>query len=211
MKYLILLLTLACTSNNEVQSKILYVADHLEDCVGVSPQSCMLVKESQEQDWTFFYGEIEGFNFEKGFNYELLVEEIQVENPPADASSIRYVLKKIVSKTASVNSEDLLKEWTVVKIKGLDQLSSSPTLNFEKEESKVGGFAGCNNYFSTYTVEENALTFGNTGATRKLCEDMTAEDAFLKSLSQIARFEIIKKELYLYDINDELMILAISQ
>lgn len=211
MKYLILLLTLACTSNNELQSKILFVADHLEECVGVGPQSCMLVKDAEESDWTYFYGSIEGFNYEEGYNYELLVEEIKVENPAADASSIRYVLKEVINKTPGNSSEDLYKEWSVIKLKGLDQLSSSPTLKFEMEDEKVGGFAGCNNYFSTYKISANALTFSNTGSTRKLCPDMGVEDTFLKLLSQVARFEIIKKELYLYDINDELLMVAFSQ
>ena len=211
MKYLFLLMIMACTSNTEVQSKMLIVADHLENCVGVGPQSCMLVKENPEEEWTYFYDQIEGFEYEEGYTYELLVNEIPVPNPAADASSLRYELKNIISKTPTLISDDLLKEWTVIKIKGLEQLSSSPTMIFEKEDTKVSGFAGCNNYFSTYTISANALTFGPAGATRKLCPDMSVEDVFFKNLPNIARFEIVKKELYLYDQNDELLILAISQ
>ena len=211
MKYLFLLITMACTSNSEVQSKMLIVADHLENCIGVGPQSCMLVKENPEDEWTFFYDQIEGFEYEEGYTYELLVNQIPVENPAADASSIRYKLKNIISKTPTLNDSDLIKEWTVIKIKGLEQLSNSPTMIFEKEDSKVAGFAGCNNYFATYNVSGNALSFGPAGATRKLCPDMSVEDVFFKNLPNISRFEIVKKELYLYDKNDELLILAISQ
>ena len=210
MKYLFLLMIMACTSNTEVQSKMLIVADHLENCVGVGPQSCMLVKENPEDEWTYFYSQIEGFKYEEGFAYELLVNEIPVSNPAADASSIRYELKSIVSKIPTPDNAELIKEWTVIKIKGLDQLSSSPTMNFEKEDSKVAGFAGCNNYFSTYTLSGNTLSLGPAGATRKLCPDMSVEDVFFKNLPNIARFEIVKKELYLYDQKDELLIIAIS-
>ena len=73
------------------------------------------------------------------------------------------------------------------------------------------GFAGCNNYFSTYNLSGNNLSFGNTGSTRKLCPDMTVENAFLNLLPQIARYEIVKKELYLYDQTDQTLITAISQ
>lgn len=104
-----------------------------------------------------------------------------------------------------------MKEWTVIKIKGLEKLSSSPTIAFQVEDSKVGGFAGCNNYFSTYTISENTLSFGNTGSTRKMCPDMSVEDTFLRLLPKIARYEIVKKELYLYDQTDEILITAISQ
>lgn len=106
---------------------------------------------------------------------------------------------------------ELMKEWTVLKINGLENLSASPTIVFQKEDSKVGGFAGCNNYFSTYNVLGNTLRFGNTGSTRKMCPDMSVEDAFFSILPKIARYEIVKKELYLYNQNDELLITAISQ
>lgn len=202
---------MACNSNTEVQSKMLIIADHLENCVGVGPQSCMLVKENPDDEWTYFYDQIEGFEYEEGYTYELLVNEIPVPNPAADASSLRYELKNIISKTPTLINDDLVKEWTVIKIKGLEQLSSSPTMIFEKEDTKVAGFAGCNNYFSTYKVSGNELSFGPAGATRKLCPDMSVEDSFFKNLPNIARFEIVKKELYLYDQNDELLILAISQ
>jgi heat shock protein HslJ len=211
MKYLFLLMIMACTSNTEVQSKMLIVADHLEDCVGVGPQSCMLVKENPEDEWTYFYDQIEGFKYEEGFTYELLVTKIPVPNPAADASSLRYELKNIVSKTPTLDNSDLIKQWTVIKIKGLEQLSASPTMIFEKEDTKVAGFAGCNNYFSTYTVSGNTLSLGPAGATRKLCPDMSVENAFFKNLPNIARFEIVKKELYLYDQKDELLIIAISK
>ena len=211
MKYLFLLIVLACTSNSEVQSKMLIVADHLENCVGVGPQSCMLVKENKEDEWTYFYDQIEGFKYEEGYTYELLVNEIPVPNPAADASSIRYELKNIISKIPTLDNSELINEWTVIKIKGLGQLSSSPTMIFEKEDTKLAGFAGCNNYFSTYTVEGNTLSLGPAGATKKMCPDMSVEDMFFKNLPHIARFEIVKKELYLYDQKDEMLILAISQ
>lgn len=211
MKYLFFLMIIACTSHTEVQSKMLIVADHLENCVGVGPQSCMLVKENPDDQWTYFYDQIEGFDYEEGYTYELLVNEIPVHNPAADASSLRYELKNVISKIPTFGDADLIKEWTVIKIKGLEQLSASPTMIFEEKDSKVYGFAGCNNYFSTYTISENTLSFGPAGATRKLCPDMSVEDVFFKNLPNIARFKVIKKELYLYDQNDELLILAISQ
>ena len=88
MKYLLLFITLACNSYTEAQSKMLIVADHLENCTGVGPQTCMLVKENPEDEWAYFYGQIEGFVYEAGYNYELLVNEFPVPDPAADASSL---------------------------------------------------------------------------------------------------------------------------
>lgn len=211
MKYLFLLITLACTAPNEVQSKKLFVASHLEDCTGVGPQTCMLVKETPEAAWSYFYDQIEGFDYEEGFNYEILIDEIPVNNPPADASSLRFKLREIIAKTPDVDASELFKEWVVIKIEGLEKLSTSPTLTFQQEDEKLSGYAGCNNYFATYTVNDNVLNIGNAGATRMLCPDMSVEDTFLKTLPLVQRYEIKKKELYLYDQNDKVLIIAISK
>ena len=201
---------MACTSNSDLQSKMLIIADHLTDCVGVGPQTCMLVKESQEDDWAYFYDQIEGFEYEPGYTYELMVTEIKVENPAADASSIRYQFKELLSKVASADNSDLMKEWKVLKLKGLDQIASAPTLVFQEKDNKLSGFAGCNNYFSTFNLSGNEIRFDKTGSTRKLCPDMSVEDTFFKLLPEVARYEVVKKELYLYDKNDEVLILAMS-
>ena len=104
---------MACTANSDIQTKMLIIADHLSDCVGVGPQSCMLIKESPEDDWTYFYDQIEGFKYEPGYTYELIVTEIKVENPAADASSMKYKLKELVSKVATDQNMELMKEWKV--------------------------------------------------------------------------------------------------
>lgn len=76
----------------------LYVGPEQVDCVGVAPQKCLLVRESTEVDYSYFYGNIEGFEYEPGYNYELQVNQIPVENPPADGSSIRWTLIEVVEK-----------------------------------------------------------------------------------------------------------------
>ena len=210
MKYLFLFLSLACTANSDLQSKRLIIADHLSDCVGVGPQTCMLVKESPEDDWTYFYDQIEGFDYEEGFTYELLINEVPVSNPAADASSIRYQLKEIISKVASSDGSELMKEWKVLKLKGLEQIASAPTLIFHEKDNRLTGFAGCNNYFSTYTISGKEIKFDKTGSTRKLCPDMSVEDIFFKLLPEVARYEVVKKELYLYDKSDTVLIIAMS-
>ncbi|MBE9473553.1 MAG: DUF4377 domain-containing protein, partial [Chloroflexi bacterium] len=44
----------------EAVEKTIYVGSELVDCVGVGPQTCMLVKENPEDEYTFFYDQIEG-------------------------------------------------------------------------------------------------------------------------------------------------------
>jgi hypothetical protein len=79
--------------------KTMYVDAELVDCEGEGPMKCMRVRESESEDWTLFYSPIEGFEHEAGNTYELRVEVLKVDDPPADGSSLRYRLVEVVSKT----------------------------------------------------------------------------------------------------------------
>lgn len=78
------------------ETKILYVDSKLVDCVGVGPQQCMLVKEDPNSAWQMFYDKIKGFDYQEGKQYKLKVMITQVENPPADSSSLQYTLVTIL-------------------------------------------------------------------------------------------------------------------
>ena len=82
--------------SEEQQFTILHVHSNLVDCVGVGPQKCMQVRESPHLEWKLFYDGIEGFDFQEGTNYKLEVIIKKTENPPADASSQRYILHQIL-------------------------------------------------------------------------------------------------------------------
>lgn len=60
---------------------------------------CLQVKENPADNWSFFYSGIEGFDYEPGYEYVLKVKTEEIENPPADGSSTRFILQEQVSKT----------------------------------------------------------------------------------------------------------------
>ncbi len=76
----------------------LFIAHYKVECVGVAPQECFLIKGSPEGEWENFYDQIQGFDWEAGYEYELLVKVFDVINPPADSSSLRYELVEVISK-----------------------------------------------------------------------------------------------------------------
>ncbi|SIQ22161.1 protein of unknown function [Chryseobacterium indoltheticum] len=84
------------TSDNE---KTFIVGPETADCTGVAPMKCLQVKEKESDTWQNFYTNIEGFTYEPGYEYVLKVRTEKIENPPMDASSIKYTLIKQVSKT----------------------------------------------------------------------------------------------------------------
>ncbi|WP_378186106.1 DUF4377 domain-containing protein [Aquimarina sp. W85] len=88
------------------ETKRIFIADHYADCMGVGPQKCMLIKERLHDEWTLFYDQIEGFNYQEGFSYEIEVEINTIKNPPADGSTLTYVLSKILNKEKSESIEE---------------------------------------------------------------------------------------------------------
>ena len=71
---------------------------------GVMPTECLQVQkgESMTGEWTYFYSDIEGFVWEPGNLYRIEVEETRLppDQVPADASSVRYRLVRVIEKRA---------------------------------------------------------------------------------------------------------------
>jgi hypothetical protein len=86
-------------SSPDAEIVSLFVAPETVACVGVAPQECLQVRYSPDEEYQFFYSNIAGFEFEPGFNYELLVQKTPVENPPADGSTIAWTLLEVIAKT----------------------------------------------------------------------------------------------------------------
>lgn len=98
--FLLFYISLVSCENNELTSskKTLIIASEKIECQGFVPQLCFLIKENSEQNWKYFYDSIIGFNYEEGFEYKIIVEQNEIEDPPQDASSIETTLIEIISK-----------------------------------------------------------------------------------------------------------------
>ena len=82
-------------TTNQAQSEILtfQIEPYLEDCVGVSPQKCMVVNSE------LFYDQIQGFEYQEGTEYKITVRQIPVAEPvPQDASAYTYELVEILEE-----------------------------------------------------------------------------------------------------------------
>ena len=59
----------------------------------------MKVREKENMDWAVIpFSGIDGFEYEKGYEYVLEVKKIILANPPMDGSNLKYELIKVVSK-----------------------------------------------------------------------------------------------------------------
>jgi hypothetical protein len=112
------------------------------DSEGKYPMECMKVKSgASTNDWeTLNFGEIENFEYEKGYEYVLRVQRTTLANPPADGSMYTYKLIKIISSKCIVEYP---------KDSAIDN------------ESEIEYEEGCPDHF--YDIWNNVITVDNDG------------------------------------------------
>src|SRR5680860_329100 len=72
-------------------------------CTGIAPQMCLQIQKGKKLEpgtWQMFYSDINGFDWEPGFIYQIIVRENKIppSQVPADASDITYTLVKQLDK-----------------------------------------------------------------------------------------------------------------
>lgn len=104
-KYIILLFISAfalgaCDKNDDYTVREWTVASQLGISHGFHTlQPVLLVKANDDTSWRAVYEGIEGFDYEPGYEYKLRIKAKQLADPPQDASSVRYSLLELISKT----------------------------------------------------------------------------------------------------------------
>jgi heat shock protein HslJ len=201
----------ACSSQPGPDEHIYWVNSTKVPCVGVAPTNCLQVFKGEILDpseWEFFHAPIEGFEFETGYVYKLLVreEKLAEEELPADASSIRFTLVKILQKEKD-NRLVLNDIWVleilngkVIKAGANTELSERPRLEIHVGEMKYDGTDGCNNYFGgIIELGEARLRFGIGAGTRRMCPDMQVADEFNRTLPLVNSYQVKDLKLQLFD------------
>ncbi|WP_319500381.1 META domain-containing protein [uncultured Draconibacterium sp.] len=205
--FAIILLLAGC--NPAEKASIYWVNSYKVDCVGVGPMKCMLVQKGETPDpgkWTNFYSKIEGFEYEPGFIYKLKVKEEQLENVPADASSIKYTLVEVLEKRED-GKLALDGIWDALKINGsVIKLPRSlgagvlPNLQINIREMQITGIDNCNNFTGQITeIGESTIEFGTIAGTQKMCPDMTISKAFNEALNAVKKYKLKENNLVFTD------------
>ncbi|MDB4917428.1 MAG: hypothetical protein JWM95_5072 [Gemmatimonadetes bacterium] len=91
----------ACTSATEPgdRTMTLQVSESRRACTGEGTFQCLQVREHADAPFTLFYGAIEGFAYEPGYRYTILVSVRAIPYPPLDGSTLVYRLLTVMSKT----------------------------------------------------------------------------------------------------------------
>ncbi|MBB3697772.1 META domain-containing protein [Flammeovirga yaeyamensis] len=191
---LITLIVTACASTKSPKSetKTITVSAKTTECTGVGPQECLLIKEDGDTEWKNFYGKIEGFDHKVGVESVLEVAIVKVDNPPADASSLRYKLVKVVNEK---QDKLMLLEgtWVISKLGDLDADPLKTYIYFDTKSNRINGYAGCNGLGGAldYDAEKDELKSGPFMSTMMFCEEVAEQERALgKILENFNKFDI---------------------
>jgi len=110
-------------STVQSKTKLMELPPYKKICTGVIDTLCLVQINQDPNDpntsdketiYSPFYSSIAGFDFVWGHSYKLSVYLTDIENPPADGSSIKYDLKSIIQDVEDVVGTDY--EYSFVEI-----------------------------------------------------------------------------------------------
>jgi len=92
-------------------------------------------------------------------------------------------------------------EWQLLEIPGNTQVLPEdhiPFVQFDEQEKRITGFAGCNRFFGSYKRDGVHLKIGPLASTRMSCGKLDlVEHSFLQKLGQADRWEISNQQMTL--------------
>ncbi|GLR17317.1 hypothetical protein GCM10007940_19320 [Portibacter lacus] len=194
---------------------IYHVSSIRASCEGVGSQSCLQIQKGNEYNpdsLELFYSSIEGFDYQEGFFYKLVVkeEEKEASNVPADASSISYKLVRILSqkRDGKLALNDI---WALASLNGnpinVADYQKHPDLEINLREKRVMGNDGCNSFTGSLAkVDDNYISFGQLAGTRMACKNMEGSDQVNANLNSVNAYKINGLKLTFFNANgDELL------
>ena len=180
------------------ESLKMFVKERKVPCQGAGPMECLQVKYDKDKEWQLFYDHIEGFNFEKGNRYEIMVTRTKRPEPiPADASSYQYKLKSIISKTPANTEKGIYNtKMILTQLNGKKINSGKAFITINDETGTISGKNGCNNFNVKYTKlsAKNQIKTNSPMGTLMACNDegMKLEQEFSAAITK-KKFKIVKK------------------
>jgi heat shock protein HslJ len=110
-----------------------------------------------------------------------------------------------VSKIAKAQIADLKGQEPLTNLEGTEWGPENGIGQFVQflNGGDLAGWAGCNSFFGTYEQNGNELKIGSMVVTKKACENLGMEQAFLGALKTARGFEASHKEMNILDENNE--------
>lgn len=128
---------------------------------------------------------------DKVYPYKALVEMTQMNKITKISGCATYLMNK------DFDGKWMLSQINNKKVVENDQ-TVIPFLDFDIENNRVSGNAGCNGLSSLIWVENKNIKFSEPILTKMFCEDLSMEETFVKTLKEITNYKIQGARLNLY-------------
>src|SRR5690606_38761556 len=112
--------------------------------------------------------------YEEGFFYKIKVDVIEVENPPADGSSVHYKLIEILDKSKVPLNLDQ-GSWLVTRVKDRDSFGRNPFIKIDLSQNEINGNTSCNRFSAKINVTKNKVEISELSSTDMLCSNIDVE------------------------------------
>jgi heat shock protein HslJ len=191
----LVLMLQGCSSGSDAPvQRELSIAPAPVACAGAPAQTCLSVSEPNGDRWLMRLDEIDGFAYEPGFTYQVLVEEPPLNEEQAVVPRLRLV--RVVSRepAAGAAEQSLLTraKWRLESIapaaSGAQPQAwpeSGITARFHPG-GWVDGFAGCDGYLAALSVDGEKLTISAPSTSSELCaaEAAARQRTYLQELAK---------------------------
>jgi hypothetical protein len=188
-----------CSSDAPVQRELI-IAPAPVACAGAPAETCLNVSEPDGDQWLMRFDEIDGFAYEPGFTYEVLVEEPPLNEELAVVPRLR--LLRVVSRQPAAGPGEPgplgRGEWHLQSIApaGAGAAAQAWPDSGITAAFHVGGwvegFAGCDQYLGALTVDGEKLTISAPATTQKLCASEVAsrQRTYLQELAKALSYTV---------------------
>lgn len=126
------LILISCGSDSKSKIEELSVLSYKNSCIGMVQYLCSVSINENTGEPKNIHTWIESFDFIWGHNYQLKVEVTQLDNPPADGSSEKWLVKEVTSDIEDNVGQQYL-------IKSIWLLSNTFTIDLETNQYKFLG------------------------------------------------------------------------
>jgi heat shock protein HslJ len=189
-----------CSSAAPVERE-LTIAPAPVACAGDPPATCLSASEPSGDTWLMRSDEIEGFAYEPGFTYEVLVEDPPLSQEMAVVPRLRLirVVSKEPSAGAAVQGPLARGEWRLQSITAAGPGAqpqawpdSEITASFHVGGGWVDGFAGCDRYIGALAVDGEKIKISAPTTTQELCAREAAgrQRTYLQTLAKALSYTV---------------------
>ena len=189
----------------------LYVADRKTECAGSF--ECIQVKEKVKGPWRVYSDTIEGFNYEEGYEYKILVQPLQTKNTLSGLFEEKYKLLKVISKkkTGYDPIEKLAdKKWILQSLyDGKRSFAIKDTgifIRFNLKDGKISGKNVCNGFTGVFSITGAKISITSIASTKMLCKGEEFEQAIFEFYKKLISYKASDSQLVVYQLDGSYMV-----